>query len=263
MNLNRIKLSSLAVACALLAATGCSSTSADAPAPAVEAAAAAGANFSDYFDNYSNGENALDIITGGYPDSIGGCVGMGYNPIFVINTTQSPQTFTYTINSELANEVIVGSDIDMTDITCTGSESVNNGEVTLQSGESWTGGVVGGGSQGPDTDLTGSQHNLAIGGGDNGQWYDFWLNEDANQSFNHWELNYSGTGGSDPTQNLQAGLFNVMVCSPTTGSAGTEFTVTNQLASPYDTNAANAWQYNNNDPICFAFFDMGAPVVGG
>jgi hypothetical protein len=236
--------------------SACSSQSSSGVAPAVQATS----GFDNYFDSNPNGEDTLDVITGGYPTSLGGCVGtLGYNPVYITNTTDVPQTVTYTINSELGDVVTVaGASViqSIPDCNSVGGDAVNNAQLTIPPGQTWYGGVLAAGQNGPGTWLNDSDRNLAIGGGDNNQWYDFWLHTDANQGFQNWELNYSNTGGTDPSQNLQAGLFNVMECSSDTGGgADTQYTISNTIASPYSSNAPNAWTYNNNDPICLAFLN--------
>ena len=244
-----------AVSVAVLA-SACSSQSSSGVAPAVQATAG---GFDNYFDSNPNGEDELDVITGGYPTSLGGCVGtLGWNNIFITNTTDVPQTATYTINAELGDVVTVAgaSVIDgIQSCDSVGMGAVNNGQITIPPGQTWSGGVLAAGQNGPGTWLNNSDRNLAIGGGDNNQWYDFWLHTAGDQSFQNWELNYSNTGGTDPSQNLQAGLFNVMVCDWDTDAPNTPYTVTNTIASPYSSNAPNAWTYNYGQPICLAFLN--------
>jgi len=252
--LNRFTLLSLGAASVLVLASACSSQPSGGEAPVTQDTS----SVDDYFDNNPDGENVLDVITGGYPDSIQGCSGtVGYNPVFITNTTDEPQTVTYTINSVLGNDIYVGGASEIAGVQGCGafSGNVNNAQLTIQPGMTWSGGVLAGGNDGPDTNTIGSQNNFAIGGGDNNQWYDFWLHTALGGGFENWELNYSNTGGTDPSQNLQAGLFNVMECSPTTGAPGTEFSITSTIVSNYSSNAPNAWTYNNNDPVCFAFLE--------
>lgn len=254
MRITQLAFVSLGAASMLFLATACSSQSSSGEVPAVQATA----GMDDYFDNNPNGENVLDVLTGGYPDSISGCSGtVGYNPVFITNTTDKPQTVTYTINSVLGNDVFVAgaSVIAGTEGCGAFSGNVNNAQLVIQPGQTWSGGVLAAGNDGPDTNTMGSQHNLSIGGGDNNQWYDFWLHSGMGGGFENWELNYSNTGGTNPSQNLQAGLFNVMECNPTTGAPGTEFSITSTIVSNYSSNAPNAWTYNDNDPICLAFLN--------
>ncbi|MBU6245400.1 MAG: hypothetical protein KGP12_09310 [Actinomycetales bacterium] len=260
MRTTRLTLIGLGATAALLVTSACSGTQSDAPASAVQDDA-----FSNFFDNNQYGENGLAIITTGYPDVIVGCSGtVGQNPVLITNTTDQDQTVTVTVNSELGNDVFIGSATEIAGVQGCGafSGNVNNLEITVPAGQTFLGGVVAAGNDGPDTNLMESQHNLSIGGGDNNQWYDFWLHVGMGGGYENWELNYSNTGGTDPSQNLQAGLFNVMECSQgpapsaSAGTTGTQtFTVSSTIVSNYASNAPNAWTYNNGDPICFAFLN--------
>lgn len=259
MRISRVAALSLGAASVLLLASACSSQSSSEVAPAVQATS----GFDNYFDNTAGGADVLAIITGGYPDVTESCAGtVGFNPIIITNTTDQDQVVNYTINTALGNNIYIAGASEMQSATLFddcggyGSNTGNSIQLTIPAGQTWSGGMMAGGADGPGTGLnTNADHNLAIGGGSNNQWYDFWLHESGiNQSFENWELNYNNTGGTDPSQNLQAGLFNVVQCSPTTGSAGTQFSVTDTIISTYP-GSSNAWTFNNNDAICFAFLN--------
>lgn len=255
MRTSRLITTCLGAATVLLLASACSSQQAsDAQAPAVQATA----GIVDYFDNNATGSNLLSISLTGYPDVTVGCTEkVGVNPVLIANTTSEPQTVYFTVPSELTNDVFWGPASEMAGwqgCPAYGGD-VSQAPITIPAGQTWVGGIAAGGLLGPDTNLEGQQHNLEIGGGDNGQWYDFWLHLGINNGFDNWELNYSNTGGTDPSQNLQAGLFNVMECSPTSASPGDQIGITNTIVSNFTSNAPNAYTYNNNMPICFAFLN--------
>ncbi len=256
MRITHLATLSLGAIVVAVLASACSTQSSSGVAPAVQATSG---GFDNYFDSNPNGEDTLDVLTGGFPTTLGGCVGtLGFNPISITNTTDAPQTATYTINSELGDVVTVAGATEIEGIqSCdsVGMGEVDNGQITVPPGQTWSGGVLAAGQNGPGTWLNDSNRNLSIGGGDNNQWYDFWLHTDANQSFQNWELNYSNTGGTDPSQNLQAGLFNVMECASDSDAPNAQYTVTSTIASPFSSNAPNAWTFNDNQPICFAFLN--------
>ena len=185
-------------------------------------------------------------------------------PVAVANTYTSPMAFSVTVSPDLSSSAdfyTVDEGLP-SDGGCALSGNYNylNGgttDVTVQAGSlgspsftvvGWV--VAGGGQFAPQA---GSNHNISIGAGGS-QWYDFWLHLDAlsGRSFSNLELNYSNTGGVDPSQNVQTGLFNGLDCE---ANAAGNITLTNpnQLTTPFTSDNANAWTYNANDPICFGF----------
>lgn len=237
--------------------------------------------FANDMDNGEVGNGILSIMTQGYPDILESCKAsaIGLNPVVVINYTGVDQYFNVTDNTELANNITwlppgpmqtaaAGS------IQCVGgpgSYLVNQAfKVPASSNTSVL--LMAGGHDGPHTQLFGDQHNLSVAGGGSGgaQWYDLWLHLQPDDKFENWELGYENTGGLDPAQNTQGGLFNAVECSisadgtVTTGAAWINGTLTTlpqtTIATPYGSNQ-NRWQYNNGDPICFGFFDPNAPGV--
>lgn len=179
------------------------------------------------------------------------------NPIAVVNTYTSPQDMSITINPDLAKNVnfLPAADGPVTSGCQINSELNGTFDVTVPAGEpgaaSFT--VIGwlaAGSAGTE-DNSGSL-NVAIGAGGE-QWYDFWLHDDFwDTGFENFELNYSNTGGLDPSQNLQTGLFNGLDC--TANSAGNiSLTSPNTVTTPFTSDNANAWTFGQNQPICFGF----------
>lgn len=243
--------------CTAVLATGACSAEQDNQAPPAEAVQAT-SGMVDYFDNNATGSNTLSILLTGYPDVTVGCTDhIGFNPVLIANTTDQPQTVYYKVPAELGNDIFWGPASEMANWQgCPAySGDVNQTPITIPAGQTWAGAIVAGGELGPDTNLEGQQHNLEIGGGQNNQWYDFWLHLGMNNGFENWELNYSNTGGTDPSQNLQAGLFNVMECNPTTTTPGAQIEITSTIVSNFTSNAPNAYTYNNNMPMCFAFLN--------
>lgn len=225
-------------------------------------------SFENYFDN-GEGGNAISLITGGYPDQTYTCSGdFGFNPVFITNTTSAPQTFSVTGNSTLANIVSVGTMSDITsqiqsevagEGTCPAGGNAENAytqTVTVPAGQTYAGAIFAGGHGGPHSSPSGQQHNLSIGAGGK-QWYDLWIHLTAGGGFENWELNYSNTGGTNPSQNLQPGLFNGVQCTVTSNGGNpavpTSVTMSTNLTTPYSSNAPNAWTFNKNHPICFSF----------
>lgn len=234
--------------------SGSASTSASADASASAAGGRGAVNnasgFENFFDNTSNGQNTLSILTGGYPDDIIDCgSAFSLNPVLFANTTSSPQTVSVTINAQLANELAFAPEASTFMGVSSGCDAIYSGQastqtVTIPPGQTAASAIAAGGGQWNDLD---NNHNVAIGAGGK-QWYDFWLHEGATNNFENLELNYNGTGGTNPSQNVQPGLFNVMACDTSNGNLA----VTNQIISPYP-GGANVWTFNQNDPICFAF----------
>ena len=182
------------------------------------------------------------------------------NPIVVANTYSTAQTFSITINTELANNLNFipyspGASISQMTGCSLSKMYAGTQYVTVPAGAPSNtnlmvvGWIAAGGGQFPTN--TGS-HNVAIGAGGT-QWYDFWLHQSGlTGGYNNLELNYSNTGGTDPSQNLQTGLFNGLDC--TANSAGNiNLTSPNQLTTPFTSNNANAWTFNLNQPLCFGF----------
>ena len=204
-------------------------------------------------------DDILDIAgVGFYPDNIIDC-GATYSatPIIVTNTTSSVQTYSVTVNKQLANQLAFFPDwTNMPESADSGCSDIYSGQassqsVTVQPGETAVSGIGAGGGQWNDLE---NNHNVAIGAGGSA-WYDFWLHEGAKGGFKNLELNYSGTGGTNSSQNVQSGLFNVMECAEVKKGAETYYAVTNEIISGYTDNNANAWTFNQNEPICFGFLD--------
>ncbi|MEI7624012.1 MAG: hypothetical protein WCJ88_10690 [Actinomycetes bacterium] len=191
------------------------------------------------------------------------------NPIVVINTYTSPQTFSVTINEKLANNLnfftaaSVGG--NMSGISGCSLDSDNAGTqyvtapAATPNGASFTvvGWIAAGGGQ--FTAGAFNSHNVAIGAGGS-QWYDFDLQIAAGgvNGFESLALSYGNTGGTDPSQNVQPGLFNVLGCN--LNSDGTiSLPTPNTLTTPYSAYGDNVWTTANtgefflNQPICFGF----------
>jgi len=182
------------------------------------------------------------------------------NPIAVVNTYPQPMTFSITINPTLAGNLnfISAADGGGSLSGCNISNG-NNGTfyVTTPAASGGTASftIVGwilAGSGETGTNNLGQDNNLAIGAGGS-QWYDFWLHVDVlNEGYENLELNYSNTGGTDPSQNVQTGLFNGLNCSA--NSAGNVSLATpNSLTTPFTSDNANAWTFEANQPLCFGF----------
>lgn len=204
------------------------------------------------------GQAVYPIIGPTFDDDINDC-GEGtfsLNPIAIVNTYTTPQNMSITINSELANNLnfLPSQDGPAT----TGCQLGGDGgtfDVTVPAGgadgASFT--VIGwlAGGSGQFRDTTGSR-NVAIGAG-GAQWYDYYLKQGlGTNSFESLELNYSNTGGLDPSQNVQTGLFNGLACAADSEgniSLGTP----NTAITPFTSDNANAWEFTLNEPICFGF----------
>ncbi len=179
------------------------------------------------------------------------------NPVAVVNTYNTPQQLSITINTTLANNLnfFPGSAAGITGCNLS-SMYAGTQDVTVPAAVNGTasftviGWVAAGGGQ-FGAGVTNS-HNVGIGAGGQ-QWYDFWFHQDImTNGFENLELNYSNTGGTDPSQNLQTGLFNGLNCSA--NSAGNiSLTSPNQLTTPFTNDNANAWTFGMNQPLCFGF----------
>jgi len=184
------------------------------------------------------------------------------NPVAVVNTYTTPQQLSVTINTDLANNLnfFSASSNDGSSSGISGcnlsSEYAGTQYVTVPAGSpgapsftviGWV--AAGGGQFGAGV---GTSHNVAIGAGGT-QWYDFWFHQNTlNNGFQNLELNYSNTGGTDPSQNVQTGLFNGLECSA--NSAGNiSLDTPNTLTTPFTSDNANAWTFNVNQPLCFGF----------
>jgi hypothetical protein len=177
------------------------------------------------------------------------------NPVAVVNTYPDVQTLSITINDNLANNLnfisLAANDGSSAGLTgCTlDSEYAGTQTVSAPPGFNVVGWVVAGGAE--FNAGTGS-HNLAIGAGGQ-QWYDFWLHENImTNGYDNLELNYSNTGGTDASQNLQTGLFNGLDCSANS-DGNINLTSPNTLTTPFTSDNANAWTFNLNQPLCFGF----------
>lgn len=220
----------------------------------------------NYFDNTAGGSDTLAIITGGYPDVTSGCstAGVGYNPIIITNTTDQAQYVNFTVNSQLANNIYITGASVIDDIIMDGSASYPCGGgygsnygtsqlLTIPAGQTWVGGMISGGVDGADTGLnTIAAHNLAVGGGVNsGHWYDLDFNVmGIYNKYLYWDLVYNKTGG---VQNSNQNGFVVVQANPQSGTAGTQFTITNTVLSPYSSTNTNPLAWYNNDAMAFAF----------
>lgn len=187
------------------------------------------------------------------------------NPIAVVNTYPTAQTFSITINQNLANNlnfIPYSPNQSISQMTgCSISkEYAGTQYVTVPAGSPTNSSLMvigwiaaGGGEFNAGT----GSHNVAIGAGGT-QWYDFWLhNNDLNNGFENLELNYSNTGGTDPSQNVQTGLFNGLDCT-SNSSGNISLTSPNSLTTPFTSNNPNAWTFNLNQPLCFGFLQPGS-----
>jgi len=213
----------------------------------------------------ATGQNALSIITTGYPDVTSSCNGnVSGNPVVIVNNTDQEQWFNVTDNTDLANNLSFYSLEQGATMSCANSSPVQNGNAySVGAGQTIAVGMAAGGYAGPDTNITSQNHNLSIGGGQSGnnQWYDLWLALSATHSFERWELGYEGTGGLDSSDNTQAGLFNAVQCSADTSQAGSAtIAVSNTIITSNGSNQ-NAYEYTSGEPICFGFFDSDAQVT--
>ncbi len=269
----------LAAPALLLAVIGCGNSSSDAttdttasgPTAATQDASGGAAN---YFDNDPTGENVLAILTTGYPDAIVGCTGKtGYNPIAITNTTDSPQVAWLNLSgSNIDAQVSVMPQSQVLGIQgCPQSVGggATDGWVTVQPGQTWVGGVAMGGSIGPHTNVNQGKNYLEVGGTPSSgsaapQWYDMQPTVGDNGGYKGWFVKYSYTGGTDPSQNEQAGLLNVVQCSGSNQGGNLQLTIqSDQIMTPYAPQQASAWQpsapengaylWSNGMPVCFAF----------
>lgn len=280
------------LAAAPLVIAGCGS-SADADSESSDRAAVNNdaSGFEDFFDNNPTGENILSILGAGYPDALPGCTdNNSKNLMLIANTTNAPQTMSVTINPGLEEEAAFFPQYSSTTATgnCAGYGQLPNTQyLTVQPGQTAVALLVAGGG---DRNLVGISKDIAIGSGGQ-EWYNFGLNLDIDEGFDNLQLSYFDTGGTDPSQNLQPGLFNVMECaidgepanpsaeqalaelaadlsdaragdSPQASSSPT-VAITNTVLSTYwdQTRGPSPWErvnYGANRPMCFAFIGEGA-----
>ncbi|MEG0028476.1 MAG: hypothetical protein RSB13_03855 [Aurantimicrobium sp.] len=188
------------------------------------------------------------------------------NPVVVVNTYSQDMNFSITVNPTLArnlNFFPVSSDDGSGNDGCElSSEYAGTQYINVPAGSNGTivGYIVAGGGQG-GTNNEGGDNNVAIGAGGT-QWYDFWLHVDTlNEGYQNLELNYSNTGGTDTSQNVQTGLFNGLDCS--VDSSGS-LTIASPavLTTPYTSNNANAWTFQQNQPLCFGFLQPNSSTQG-
>lgn len=266
---NVVGIATIAVAALTLGA--CSSSNSASPAIQDD-------GFTNFFDNNAFGEDGLDIVTTGYPDSWSDCDGnAGFNPVLISNFTGQDQTVSVTINPSLSRQVANGS---MGSIVSQMQQTANeNGcmaggggtstDVTIPAGQTFAGALLAGGVTGPHSDVGSGNNNLAIGSGGS-QWYQLRLGLGLNNGFQNWQLNYAKTGGTADAGemvNNQPGMFNAVSCSttPIPGSSNATgkyvvpsgFNVTQTYISPWQSSVSNQQTYKNNAPICFAFLGVG------
>lgn len=183
-------------------------------------------------------------------------------PIVVVNTYDSAQTFSITINPTLAGNLNFVPEAQSQGMTANGcvisKENAGTFDVSVPAASGGTASVTtvgyllgGGGETGTNND--GGDNNVAIGAGGT-QWYDFWMHVNfTTEGFENFELNYSGTGGTDPSQNLQTGLFNGLNCPANSQNTSVTFDASTQLTTPYVKDNANAWEFTTGQPMCFGF----------
>lgn len=175
--------------------------------------------------------------------------GTSTSPVNIYNATNSPQTFSVTINPGLTNQAFFTTSAPaLNDGQCTAdgwvagtAESV---AYEIPSGGNFGGYLVMGGLDG--TNIASTSHSIAMGSGGN-QWYDFNLNLNANDNFDSLKLDYDGTGGTGTNQ-TQSG-FNVVECDSSSGTP----VPTGTVLSPYSGSNTSPVTYDTNDPICFQF----------
>lgn len=231
--------------------------------------------FTNFFDNNVYGEDGLDIVTTGYPDSWSDCDGNGgFNPVFIANFTDTDQSVSVTVNSTLPRQVAIGSMSSIVNSMqqasaedgCMAGGGATSQDITIPAGQTFAGAMLAGGDTGPKSDISSSTNNLAIGSGGS-EWYQLRLGLGINNGFKNWELNYGNTGGTADAGtkvNNQPGMFNAVQCttSPTSSSSTgnyvvpSSFNVTQTYISPWMSSANNQQSYSNNDPICFAFLGV-------
>ncbi len=192
-----------------------------------------------------------------YPvDAINMCAGnISSNPVIVTNTTKSTQTYSVTINSTLGNEAAFSQKLGRVDLSPENCELNYNGagttDVVVQPGETFVSGILAGHGA---KNATGGTHNIGIGAG-GAAWYDLFLHLSDTDGFKNLELGYSNTGGTDPTQNVQSGLFNAMECKVVQKDNKQYIGVSNQIVTGYTSDNGNRWTYDAFEPLCFAFLD--------
>lgn len=114
----------------------------------------------------STGSDELDILTGGYPDSIIDCGStMSVNSVLVYNQTDAPQTYSVTVNKQLANELVFYPEVSSAQGVSSGCQDIYSGSastqtVTVQPGDAVQSAIIAGGGQWNDLD---NNHNVAIG----------------------------------------------------------------------------------------------------
>lgn len=188
------------------------------------------------------------------------------NPVVITNTYNQPQTLSLTVNDGLSAQVNFfpnwgaygGSPMAQ---GCPGRTLYYSAppgytqDVTIPANSS---GYFVLGMGGLDYNLAEVSNDLAIGAGGS-SWYDFHLALNADESFKYVQLQYQNTGGTNPSQNTQTGLLNVVPCDPDSAlnlsNPASPTPQTNSVISTYTSNAATANQvkYDSDVPICMAF----------
>jgi hypothetical protein len=236
----------LAVSAATALLAGCAG---DPSAPATRG----GVDIKDDAAQSDTGD-ALDILTGGYPDGTSDCSdATSLTPIVVVNTQDQDLSFSITINPGLQNQVnwyqapYDGAALTGCNIL---QGSTDTWDVTVPANGSVNGFLLAGGGQ---WNIIETSSSTAIGAGGS-QWYDFALSLGADNGFKDFQLQYQGTGGTDASQNVQTGLFNVVGCDVSgSGSSETVTVEPSVIVSTYQAKSDNQPTYGRNAPICFAF----------
>ena len=266
-----------------LALAGCSSAGDESPSASPSSSAddrggtnnsaASNAGFETFTTQSEAGTNFMDIVGSGYPDTIEGCSKSGTNLVTVVNFSSEDQSFQLTDGTDLANEIQFIPPSQLAGgASCAQGGAVDDTNVTVPAGGAVAVGLIAGGHQGPNTSISGAGKNLVFGAGlggkNNNTAYNLVLNENIDQSFNNWKMQYyKNTGGMDPSVNTQSGLFNGIQCTvgdnngQVSWDTGDPDTIAAIITPQISINgAAVAGTYESNDPICFGFFDEGASV---
>lgn len=250
---------SLVIATAILASTAFLGSCA-AKEDSSDTTAAAGASTTTAADAKPATDVRADGLGGitGWEPTPPVCGSGSLTPVVVANTYDTPMSYSITVNQELSTQVAF-SDDGAVALGCSRPE-IDNGtaytqDVTVPANGTSIAYLFMGGV---DHNLIETSHSIAIGAGGS-QWYDFNLNLNGDESFENVQLNYDGTGGTDTSQNVQTGLFNVMACDPVNNpTAATGINVTSTIVSNYSDKDTQPYSYGSGQPICFGFLQPGS-----
>lgn len=185
-------------------------------------------------------------------------------PVLMTNATSSPQTYTWTVSGDLAEQVEVDPSQSANCPSRTGTgdwQQDGTGYVyseTVQPGETVSFDVLFGGV---DENLIGDSNTFEVSGIPNGpSWYDMQLDLNLDGSFKLLYAYYENTGGTG-ANNGQNG-FNIVQCSPSTlpSSGSVNVFPTPVVLTPYTTSVGGV-NFGWSQPLCFAWLPEGENIT--